>query len=88
MGTIGFKNGQTILPPGIDARWVGIVLEGSVEMKDKDSRQKVLAASPVGAIIRAQVFCDGYYQMVSESKKKKKKKKRRRSCQLGARPQR
>ena len=73
-GTIQFKNGQTILPPGIEARWVGIVLQGTVEMKHNENREKVFASNPIGSLLRSQQYLDGLFSAKKKKKKKKKKK--------------
>ena len=61
VGTITFSSGQAILPPNIDATWVGIVVAGVCELRPFKSPDEVHAKYGVGCVIRAQQFVDQYH---------------------------
>lgn len=61
-GTIQCTNKQTVLPPGIQASWLGLVLQGSIEARNKENPDEVLASYKPGSFLRAQAFLDGYHR--------------------------
>jgi hypothetical protein len=61
-GTIQFATHQTILPPGIKVSWIGLVLQGVVEVRNKNDQEVILAKYKAGSFLRAQPFLDGYHR--------------------------
>lgn len=60
-GTIQFGKDQTILPPDISCKWLGLVVKGTVEIRNKDNQDELIGRFNNGSILRCQQFMDEYH---------------------------
>lgn len=62
-GTIQYSNQQTILPPNIQVKWLGLVLKGTVEVRSSENEDAILGRFNAGSLVRCQQFMDEYHAM-------------------------
>ena len=62
-GTIQYSNQQTILPPNIQVKWLGLVLKGTVEVRSSENEDAILGRFNAGSLLRCQQFMDEYHAM-------------------------
>ena len=72
-GTINFGANQTILPPDIKTKWLGLILQGTVEVRNKTNPDEIIAKYGIGTLPRVQQFLREYHQVcVGKSSKPSK----------------